>query len=243
MAQTCTLTGMVLKAAPAGEYDRRITLLTREQGKVTAFARGARRPKSALQAATNLLCFGTYEAYEGRETYTVVKADIKNYFSELYTEPERAYFGCYFLELADCFTEPFCEATDQLKLLYQSVRALTAPGLDPRLVRRVYELRTLVCYGVSPNVFSCVKCGTKENLRWFSVRDHGTLCASCGGPTAHALTDSVLYTLQYILSSPLEKLYTFRVTEEVYEALARIVGESLAPYLDRACRTASFLPD
>ena len=61
MGQACVLTGMVLKTAPAGEYDRRIVLLTREQGKVTAFVRGARRPKSALQAATDLFCFGKFE--------------------------------------------------------------------------------------------------------------------------------------------------------------------------------------
>ncbi len=243
MAQTCTLTGMVLKANPAGEYDRRITLLTREMGKVTAFVRGARRPKSALQAATNLLCFGTYEAYEGRDTFTVVKADIQNYFSELYTDPERTYYGCYFLELADSFTEPFCEATDLLKLLYQSVRALTVSSLDPRLVRRVYELKTLVFYGVSPNVFSCVKCGKKEDLRWFSAREHGTLCGACGGAGAFALTDSVRYTLQYIVSSPIEKLYTFKVTEEVYDALARIVGAYLMLYVDRELKTLPFLPE
>ena len=64
MGQACVLTGMVLKTAPAGEYDRRIVLLTREQGKVTAFVRGARRPKSALQAATDLFCFGKFEAYD-----------------------------------------------------------------------------------------------------------------------------------------------------------------------------------
>ncbi len=241
MAQTCSLTGMVLKTAPAGEYDKRITLLTREAGKVTAFARGARRPNSAMQAATNLFCFGTFEAYEGRETYTVVKADIRNYFTELYTDPERTYYGCYFLELADYFTQPGCEAVDQLKLLYLTIRALTAESLDPRLVRRIYELRTLVCQGVSPNVFSCVKCGTGEDLCSFSLSRRGVLCSACRSSADHILPGAALYTLQYIVSSPIEKLYTFRVTEEVYDALSGIIGPYLQMYVDRDLKTLSFL--
>ena len=105
MGQTCILTGMILNTMPVGEYDKRITILTRERGKITAFARGARRPKSSLQAATNLFCFGTFEAYEGRSSYTVVKAEISNYFRELAMDLDKTYYGCYFLELADYFCQ------------------------------------------------------------------------------------------------------------------------------------------
>lgn len=244
MGQTCILTGMILNSAPAGEYDKRITILTRERGKVTAFARGARRPKSAMQAATNLFCFGKFEAYEGRETYTVVKAEISNYFRELTTDLELTYYGCYFLELADYFTQINSEALQQLKLLYQTLRALTVKSLDHRLVRSIYELKSLVYYGVCPQVFSCVRCGKTEGLHWFHPDSRGALCDGCRGQlSAYSLNDAALYTLQYIIASPIEKLYTFKVTAQVYQIVSRIIQQYMKLYVDREFKTLPFLPE
>jgi len=80
MQESLYVTGIVLKQTPFGEYDRRVCLLTREKGKITAFARGARKPGNRLAAATNPFAFGSFRLYEGRNSYTISEAEIRNYF-------------------------------------------------------------------------------------------------------------------------------------------------------------------
>ena len=96
MRECESVTGMVLLCAPSGEYDRRLVLLTRERGKITAFAHGARRPGSPLMAASRTFAFGVFSIYEGRTAYTLQSAQISEYFEELSLDVEAACFGSYF---------------------------------------------------------------------------------------------------------------------------------------------------
>ena len=118
MGTNLVVTGLVINTMPIGEYDKRITLLTKERGKITAFARGARRQNSQLLAATNPFSFGEFELFEGRSTYTLSKATISNYFRELAMNPEAVCYGFYFLEFAE-FNASWQKGGDIFINLYQ----------------------------------------------------------------------------------------------------------------------------
>ena len=74
-----------------------------------------------------------------------------------------------------------------------------------------YELKLMVLNGEYPQVFACGGCGTKEDLRYFSVEESSVFCGGCGAARRRKipLSPSLLYTIQYVIAAPLEKLYLY----------------------------------
>lgn len=200
------VTGMIIKAVPIGEYDRRLVLLTKERGKITAFARGARKPNSRFVASTNLFCFGTFKLYAGRDSYTLSETEISNYFEDLRMDFEGAYYGMYFLEIADYYTRENNDEREMLKLLYQSLRAVSHPSLKNQLIRAIFEIKSVVINGEFPGI-----------------------------PSGKEYLDSTEFTIDYIVDSSIEKLYTFTVTDEVLDELRNI-----ASWTRKHCLTGRF---
>lgn len=147
MRELVKITGMVLSAFPVGEYDKRLVILTKERGKITAFARGAKRPGSLLRAPSRPFAFGTFSLAEGRDAYNLYGAEIENYFEDLEKDMECACYASYFVEFADYYEREGIEATEMLKLLYQSFRALLRPAIPNRLVQRIFELKAMSLNG------------------------------------------------------------------------------------------------
>ncbi len=243
MSQTVTVTGMILSATPIGEYDRRVVILTKEKGKISAFAKGARRQNSVLMGMTNPFSFGEFVLYEGRTSYNMVQANILNYFMELSTDFEGAYYGFYFMEFADYYTREYNDEKQMLRLLYQSLRALASKKIPYELVRYIFELKALVINGEYPEVFQCACCGAKDRGVVFSSKNRGLICEECKSKATDgiAIGKSTLYTLQYIVSSPIEKLYTFKVSDEVLGQLGRIMKQYVGMYVDKQFKSLEIL--
>lgn len=226
--------GMVLSAATIGEYDKRVVLLTKERGRISAFARGARRPRSPLSAGTEPFTFGEFFIYKGRDSYTIEQVEAKNYFPELRKDLDDLYMALYFCEVAGYFTREGMEAREELNLLYLSLRALLLPSLSRQLVRYIYEFRMLAIAGEAPRIFSCIRCEGTDGLHHFYVGDAGIVCERCyDGRTGITVSETTIYTLQRIIASPLQKLYTFTVGENVLEELKQVVGRYFDAHTDK----------
>lgn len=243
MTGTVTVTGIVLATLPIGDYDKRLTILTKERGKIGAFAKGARRPNSALLACSQPFTFGEFQLYAGRNSYNIQSVNIKNYFGELRNDMSYVYYGLYFCEFTDYMTREGNDETEILKLLYQSLRALTNPHIGPKLVRYIFELKIISLGGEAPQVYECLSCGSKEQLSFFSVSAGGCFCEGCRKKAVEGrrIQTSTLYTLQYIISASVEKLYNFTVTEEVFHELQFLIDRYREEHVEHRMKSLELL--
>ena len=212
MQEHVKVTGIVIKAEPVGDYDRRVVILTKERGKITAFARGARKPNSRFVAGTSPFVFGTFSLYEGKNSYSINEIEVGNYFEELRSDYTGAYYGMYFLEIADYYTRENNDEKDMLKLLYQSMRALMHNGLNDNLVRAVYEIKAVSVNGEFR--------GVRENNKY---------------------KNATLYTVDFIVKSSIEKLYTFTVKDDVLKELCEIATKARVQSMNTTFKSLEIL--
>lgn len=141
------LTGIVIKSMPIGDFDRRVTIFTKERGKIYAFAKGARRINNQMMGFARIFAYGKFKLYEGRDSYNIVNADIANYFEEVSADIESTCYGTYFLEMLDYYTKEALVDIESLKLIYYTLLALTKKSIPNRLVRRIFELKLMTING------------------------------------------------------------------------------------------------
>lgn len=239
---------MIVQSSPVKEYDRRVELLTREKGRISAFAQGARRPNSSLLACTVLFTFGEFQIYEGRNSYQLQSGIIKDQFGELAKDYDALCYCSYFAELVRYFTRENIEAEQELLLIYVTMRAVMAGKVSLPLIRVVYELRMMMIQGEILELFTCLSCG-KENVHTVYFKAGGLMCEDCAKKepglresTPLRLSPDALYTLQFILSTDLKKLYSFRVSDAVLAELEIFMKRYFAQYLPHSFTTLDFIP-
>lgn len=171
---------LVLSTVDYGEADRIVTLFTRDRGRVSAFAAGARKSKKrfagALEAGTHLKA----QLVERRgDTFRLDGADIVQSFHRLRDDLPRIARLLYCLELVRELTrdhEPHVGLFDQLR---DYLTKLDSKEAGPTSLL-LFELDALAKAGFMPSFSPCALCGqlTGERPR-FDAEQGGVVCFAC----------------------------------------------------------------
>lgn len=242
MREKIELTGIILASTPVGDYDKRLVILTKERGKITAFARSARKPNSPYLGVSEPFNFGTFFLSEGYDAYHLTGAEIKEYFLEVKNDIEAVCYGTYFCDVLEYLCVDGLGDKNILNLLYVTMKALSKREVSSQLIRRIFELKVLDYDGEGLSAFDCCMCH-KEEFHAYYPAGNGLICHNCAKKTGNVyyVNQSTVYTLQYILSSPLNKLYSFRVKDDVMKELDEVVGNYFTKHVSKKFKSLEIL--
>lgn len=208
--------GIVIAENNMGDYDKMLTILTPNFGKISCVAKGARRSQSALLAGTQLFCFGEYLMYKGTNIYHINSCETIEIFYNLRTDLDKLKYAIHINKIIQDVTEENENCYKILQLFLNTLYTISETEQNKDFILSVFKLRLLCILGFTPRVLKCTSCKEENNLTRFSIRDNGVKCEACGRQDKSSIdmSESTKNAIKYTISSPAKKLYSFSLKDE-----------------------------
>lgn len=197
--------GIIIKVELVKEYDKILTVLTDDYGKINVYSFNSRRQKSSNISKTRLFCHSEFELKVINNKYNLVQSKLIESFDELSIDPVNVIYGSYFLELLDTITFENIDAYEHIKNLSTALKALIKNKMDKNLIRRVFELKSL-----------CI-----EGLYIGSDKLPDTT------------NDTIRYTWDYVINNDIDGIYNFNLKDEYNVQFDKLVDMEIKNKIDK----------
>lgn len=144
--------GIVLSRIDFGEADRIVTILTPNNGKIKAIAKGVRRPRSKLAGGIELLSTNNLTILSGRgDLGTVISSRLVAHYGSIVADMQRTMFAYDLLKKVNRTTEDASDE-DYYWLVQRTLQALDDGELTIELIKLWFYMQLLHIAGHAPNL-------------------------------------------------------------------------------------------
>ncbi|MFD1038512.1 DNA repair protein RecO [Virgibacillus byunsanensis] len=234
--------GIVIKTQDYGETHKIVTLFTKKLGKISAIARGAKKPKSRMAAVTQPFIYGEFFIYVNTGLSTIQQGEMINSFRFIREDIIKTAYAAYITELTDKLFDTHAPDAYIYDQLFQTLTWI-AEKEDAEIPLMMYELKLFKKGGFAPVVDHCVNCGNKDSPFVFSVSEGGLLCNSCKymDERATTLLNSIANLLRVFSVVGVEQIGTISVKEENRKVLRHILDTYYDQYGGYFLKSKKFL--
>lgn len=236
--------GLIIKEQNIGEQDKLVFALTKSNGVIKAFVRGAKNIKNQKCASTSLLSYSRLTIYKGRDSYIIGDAQTIRIFSKLRSDVKKMCLAQYFCELALTICPREQKADSFLSLILNSLYLLGEEKRSAELIKPCFEMRLASMAGYMPDLRMCRECGEYCPDTMYFLPKIGMLeCATChnkNGEIAIELNPSTLTALRHTVYADDDKLFSFSLSEQGLEVLNQASESYLKYRFEKDFKTLTF---
>ncbi len=239
-------TAIVLRTVEFSETSLIVTLLTRDFGRVSAMAKGARRPKGPFEGSLDLLAVCRVMVYRRNADVLdlLTEAKLQRRFRGAEKSLTRTYGGYYLAEMLRLLTDDHDPHEDLYDLALETLGAIDSEGNVAGALLR-FDAQALSLLGHAPGTDSCTACG--KPVQWdqrvaYSLRAGGVVCKQCKS-RQHQLTTVRRSTIDLLnrlrdrscaVGEPIDRA--------LYRELRAILNRTIEELLGKSPRMQSHLP-
>lgn len=230
--------GIIIAEKTVADFDKIVTMLTPNMGKIEVAAKGSRRPKSLLLAATQFLCFGEYVLYKSGNNYSINSCETIEIFYNIRTDLDKLKYASYITKIVNDVTTENQNTYKVLQLFLNTLYMISETDKNLSLINSTFILRLLSIIGFRPIIEECKNCKTKQDLKYFSFRDSGLKCSVCSRQDKGAIeiTNTTKDAIRYIILANPKKIFSFEIPEESIKELEIISKIYLQEKLEKEYR-------
>ena len=228
--------GVVIRLTKYSESDRILTLFTKENGKIQAIAKGARKTKSNLIGSTDIFCYSDFLLYKGKKLHTVNQADIIDSFYPLREDIYKLSYATYILELIE-YSVADGEPNDLLfELLIKTLQVLSDIAEDYNKLLLAFQLKYISFIGYRPQLSLCVECGSEltRSIK-FNIIQGGTICEKCLSNNQYEvnITHKTVNYMKMLMYSKLEELDNIDIPKNEEMKIEEMLIKYITSHIDR----------
>lgn len=240
MTKEITTSGIIIKETKVGEGNKIFTILTSDYGKIQASGAGVRSYKSKLGSGCSLFCYSDFILKQGKskDIYSIVSADKKMDFFDLRFDIEKLSLVNYICDLTNYIAMPETDCSNILRLLLNTIYYIHKNDLYLK-IKPTFELRLMCEAGFAPNLSSCHRCGSLENLCFFSVDFGSAECGLC--KKSSNMSADTKAAMEFICSSSLKSVFNFTISENVIAQLSVITEQYVLHHLGKVPKSLTYL--
>jgi DNA repair protein RecO (recombination protein O) len=235
------LKGVVIKKTELEEKGRILSILT-DSGVLTVSARGAKKPTSKNNPATDYFSYADFSITENKGRYYLESSNPIRIFREIAADIEKLSLAAYFAEvLTFTGTAKFhgCDSEDELKTFLLSLQALESGSRENVFIKAVFEMRIACAVGFLPELIGCAECYKYQDDMFFDIASGALFCAE-HNKSGVKISNSLLDTIRFVCLSPVAKIMNFKVSETTLKSFAKLSENYLIYHMENKPKTLGY---
>lgn len=229
-------TGVVIRQTKYSEYDKIITIFTKEKGKIQAIAKGARRPKSQLMGSTDIFCYSDFLLFSGKNLYNVNQSQIIDSFYSIREDIYKLSYGAFILELVD--SSVLEEEPNELlfELLLKTLKVLSEMDGGYEKLSLAFQLKYISFVGFKPQLTRCVCCQGETNgdIR-FDVLEGGVVCSKCftSNFSQISVKSDIIEVMKRLLYCKLDELDSLVISKAEQKKIEEVLLRYITSHIEK----------